>query len=293
MPRKPYISVGQLIDDSWETFRSKTTEYVTVSSWLLITAIFYVVALAFYPTASKLQLGALLTGFERFGIYLFYITGHIVAPILTFWILASLTRLASAHLARKKVDHATALKEGQQIFFPALVTTFLIMFMLILAIVIGFGPSAILAGLGQLVGSQTLIVISSILLIFGSVLAFYLSVKWMGYYFFAPIATMLDGVKGRAALEQSRKLVEGRFWGILARIIVPKLVFILFGVFVFVLLTYFFSIVAGANAGLNLDLQLRINTIIQSVVPIFIVIFINPLIVISDVLLYKSLKASQ
>jgi len=293
MPTKPLISVGQLIDDSWDTYRSRIVEYLTVSSWLLITAILYVVALAFYPAASKLQFGAGLSGLEVFGIYLYALTTFIIAPIITFWLLASLTRLASNHLSRKKVDHKTALREGKEVFLSALLTTVMVFLMMVLAAVIGFGPPALIVGIGELVNVGALVVFGTVLLVLGTLVALVLAVRWMGYYFFGPIETMIDGAKGKAALEISRDLVKGRLWGVLARIIVPKLVFIIFGAFAMSIIAYLVSALIDASAGFNLDLQLRIATMTQSVVPILIVIVLNPLVVISDVLLFRSLKASR
>lgn len=293
MPSNPLLSVGQLIDNSWELFRSKMVEYLSVSSWLLVTAILHVIALAFYPSVSKLQLNADLTNLEIFGMYLYALTFYIIAPIFAFWILASMTRMVRMHLSRRKLDHVQALKEGRDIFFPTLVTTAMVILMLILALVIGFAPSAILAGLGSWLNLGVLTVIASILLLIGVFVSCYLSVQWMGYYFFGPVATIFDNKRGKAALETSRNLVEGRFWAVLARIVVPKLVFMLFGVFLMYIIAMVTSIVIDTVAGLNLDLFLRLTTIVDTVIPIVIVILINPLVIISDVLLFQSLKESR
>ncbi len=293
MPSKPLITVGQLIDDSWETYRSKIVEYLAVSCWILITAILYVVALAFYPAASKLQFGAVLTGTDVFGVYLYALTTFIIAPIMTFWVLTSITRMVRTHLSRKRPDHKKALKEGWKIFIPAAITTIMVVLMVGLAILIGFAPPAIVAAIGQSFGLTSLIVIGSLLLIAGMFVSVFLSIRWMGYYFFGPIATMLDGARGMKALELSRDLVRDRFWAVLARIAVPKLVFIIFGVFAMYLAAFAARILIDASAGLNLDLQLRITTMTETVVPILIVVLINPLIIISDVLLYRSLKETR
>jgi hypothetical protein len=290
MPSKKLISVGQLIDDSWEAYRSRITEYLAVSCWMLVVAILYVIALAFYPAASKLQFGLNFTGVEMFGVYLYAATFFIISPILTFWIMTSLARMVKMQLARRKPNHKKALKEGREVFIPAAVTTIMVMLMLALSILIGFAPAVVAAGIGQLLGMGSMIVIATVLLMIGMVVTLYLAIRWVGYYFFGPMASMLDGIKGMKALELSRDLIKGRFWGVMARIAVPKLVFIIFGVFAMSLTAFIVGMFIDASAGLNLDLQLRITTMTQTIIPILIVVLINPLIIISDVLLYRSLK---
>ncbi|PJA45163.1 hypothetical protein CO174_05005 [Candidatus Uhrbacteria bacterium CG_4_9_14_3_um_filter_50_9] len=293
MPSKPLISVGQLIDQSWDIFRGRLVELLSVSGWVLVTAILYAIALSFYPSATKLGLGGDLSNMEFIGVILFALNTFIISPIITFWVYISLTRMVRAHLARRSVDHASAIKEGRQAFIPALITTIMVLLMLVLAIVIGFGPPAIIAGIGAWFSVSGLIFVGNLLLIFGLFLALYLSVQWMVYYFFAPIATINDNLKGRQALEASRRLVAGKFWEVLARIIVPKLVFLSFGVFAMTMFSYVATFFVDASGGLNLDLQLRLTTMTNTIIPIMIVVLINPLIIISDVLLYQSLKDNR
>jgi hypothetical protein len=290
MPSKSLISVGQLIDQSWEVFRGRTIELLSVSGWILITAILHVIALSFYPSATKLVLGGNLSTIEFTGVVLFAINTFIVSPIITFWVYTSLTRMTRAYLSRINTNHSIAMKEGRCVFIPAAVTTFMIFLMLILAMVIGFAPPAIIAGIGAWLSISSLVVIGNLLLIFGILLALYLSVQWMVYYFFAPIATINDGKRGRQALEASRRLIAGNFWGVLMRIVVPKLVFLSFGVFIMAIISYISLFFIEASGGLNLDLQLRLITMTNTIIPIVIVVLINPFFIISDVLLYQSLK---
>ncbi|MBT5808467.1 hypothetical protein HOI18_04315 [Candidatus Uhrbacteria bacterium] len=287
---KPLISVGQLIDESFNVYKTRITELLGVSGWILVTAILYVIALAFYPSSSALTLRSDLTGGEMFGIGLYALTAYLIAPILTFWIYTSLTRMVKTHLSRKRPDHKMALKEGKEVLIPAAITTFMVLLMLLLAIVIGFAPPAIIAGIGAWLNVSGLVLIGNLLLVLGIFVALYLSFQWMVYYFFAPIITILEKTPSKKALEASRKLVRGKFWQALIRIVVPKLVFIAFGLFVMVIVGYIGNVLVDASAGISLDLQLRIATMTDAVLPTLIVIFINPLIIISDVLLYQSIK---
>ena len=164
------------------------------------------------------------------------------------------------------------------------------MLRVLLAVVIGFGPAMIFAAIGSLTNLSSLIILANVLLVMGIFVALFLSIKWTVYYLLAPLMTILDDTRGKEALAQSRSLIEGRFWAVLARMIIPKLVFVLFGVFVMSIIGYLIGILISASAGINLDIQLRISTMTQTIIPILIATFINPLIIISDVFLLRSLK---
>lgn len=293
MPTKKLISVGELIDQTWEVFRGQLSDFLAVSSWLLITAILYTISLALYPSVQNLQFSAAIGNTAFSGVILYAFTTYLLAPFLSFLIYLALTRLSASAFSRSRTSHNQALKEGWNIFLPALLTTIMVGLMLVLALVIGFAPPAIIAGIGTWLSVSGLVLIGNLLLLFGIFVSLYLSIQWTTYYFFAPIVTILDDVRGKKALEISRKLVAGRFWGILARIAVPKLVFLSFGIFAMTILAYSANIMIDASAGLNLDLQLRLTTMFNTIIPIVIVVLINPLIVISDVLLFRSLKETR
>lgn len=288
---KTLISVGQLIDETWDIYKIRFTEILTISSWLLVSAILLTIGLIYYPTVTQITVGNGYSSGNRFGIILFSLTSLVIAPIISFWIYNSVTRAVGAHVSNKKLNPTIAMKEGVQSFFPALVTTLMVVLMLILAVVIGMAPPAIVAGIGALTGSSTLIILGNIALVIGIFIATFLTIKWGVYYILAPIITILDGLKGKMALAQSRQLIEGRFWAVLGRTAIPKILFMILGVVMMSIAGYLVSIFIDASGGFNTDLQLRISTITNTIAPILIAIIINPMIIIADVLLLKSLRS--
>ena len=182
------------------------------------------------------------------------------------------------------------MQEGKKLFLPTLLTSLMVLLMVLFAIVIGFGPPVVLATIGSLLHVSALIIISNILLIIGIFVALFLMIKWSVYYLLSPLFTILDGIKGKAALEESRTLIQGRFWSVLSRFAIPKLVFFIFGVTAMYIISYAAAIVISASSGISLDIQLRIGTLLQTIIPILIASFVNPLILISDVLLLRSLQ---
>ncbi|MBI4435744.1 hypothetical protein HY630_03665 [Candidatus Uhrbacteria bacterium] len=288
---KPLLSVGELIDQSWDVFRSRMSELLSISGWVLATAILFAIALAFYPTASKLSLGADLTGLETVGVLLFSFTSLVVTPILSFWIYIALTKAVGAHFDHKTVNPKAIMHNVRTLFFPTLLTSVMVILVVLLAIVIGLAPAAVLATLGVLTVFGPFIIIANLLLIAGLFFAVFLSIKWVVYYFMAPYLTMLDGTPAKLALATSRQLIAGRFWAVLIRVVVPKLVFVIFGVFAMSIIAYVVSILIDFSAGLNVDIQLRISTMTTTIVPILIAVLINPLVIISDILLLRSLRS--
>lgn len=288
---KSLISVGQLIDESWEVYKKHFASFLAISSWLLISAILIAISLAYYPTVTQITTGTGYTGGQTFGIALFSFTSIVISPLLSFWIYTSITRATSAYTKGRKLAPKAAMNEGRKIFIPAIITSIMVVLMILLAIVIGMAPPAIIASIGALVGSGALIIIGNIALVIGIFVATFLAAKWLVYYIFAPFITILDGTKAKMALAESRQLIEGRFWAVLGRVAIPKIVFTIVGVFMMSIAGYLVGIFIDAAGGFNTDLQLRISTITTSVVPIVITMLINPLIVIADVLLLKSLRS--
>lgn len=287
------ISIGRLIDESWEVYKAHFQDFLSISSWLLLLAILYVLSLALYPSASTLWFSNELLTSENIGVFLFVFTNYVIAPLLGLWVVIALARQARTFLQGRTITPKRAHEETKPLFIPTLIVSLMVSFLLVVAILIGLGPSILLAGIGTLVNSITLVGIGNMLIIVGLLVAIVLLFKWMVEYYLSPIATIVDGIFGKKALIQSRQLTRGRFWSVFLRLLIPKLVFIIFGVFLMLIIAYVMEIFLDVVSGLNLDLELRIKTIVESVFPIVIAALINPLIIIADVMLYRALKGEQ
>jgi len=106
----------------------------------------------------------------------------------------------------------------------------------------------------------------------------------------APYVCVIDGVEKKSALIQSRLLVQGRFWSTLIRIVLPKFVFVLFGIGFAAIATFMIKIFINGATGMTVDQSLHLLTISTNVLSVLIAIFLNPLLILSDVILYKNLK---
>lgn len=285
------ITIGELIDRSWEHYHKEFASLMSVSGWILLVAIFNVATLALYPSASRLlTANTTLTGPEAVGVAMYAFSNWILGPLLGLWIFIALIRLIRSQLSGKRAGVREALMDGKKYFLPTLAVTALIFLILVAATAIGFGPSIILSLLATVTKLGFLSVLATIALIVGLMVSLVLGVRWSVHYYFAPFTLLVDDVRGKATLTAARKLVEGRFWGVLLRLALPKIVFILVGVLIMALVQFVFSVVSNAFSGLSLDIQLRIGTVFLSVLSTVVAAFINPLIVASDLMLYQSLK---
>lgn len=287
----PLLSVGELIDRSWEHYRRDFVDLLSVSGWILVPAILNVVALSIYPAASKIIGTGALTRPEAAGVGLYAFSTWIVAPIIGLWAFIALVRLVRAELSGRRGGVREAMQDGTRLFGPTLLVSVYIFLIMLAVVAIGFAPPAILALIASALGGNTAVsVISGLVAIVGVVAALVLGLRWSVHYYFAPFALLIDDVRGKQALAASRALVAGKYWSVLLRVLVPKIVYILLGAILMAVVGFVLSIATTALTGLNVDVQLRLTTIVTSVLSTMVAALLNPLIVSADLMLYQSLK---
>ncbi len=285
------ITIGELIDRSWEHYHKEFSSLMSVSGWILLVAIFNVATLALYPSASRLlTVNTTLTKPEAVGVAMYAFSNWVLGPLLGLWIFITLIRLIRSQLSGRRAGIREALADGKKYFLPTLAVTAMIFLILVAVVLIGFGPSLILSLLATVTKLGFLTVLATISLVVGVMASLVLGIRWSVHYYFAPFTLLVDDVRGKAALTAARKLVDGRFWQVLIRLALPKILFILVGVLLMALVQFVFSVVSSAFVGLSVDVQLRISTIVLSVLSTVVAALINPLIVASDLMLYQSLK---
>ncbi|MCX6715263.1 MAG: hypothetical protein NTX72_05640 [Candidatus Uhrbacteria bacterium] len=286
---KPLISIGDLIDQSWNKYRSSLPFFLQLSGWLILIAILNAVATLLYPNAGAIAYHTNFSFNEVTGVILYGFTNIILSPLLGFWVFVSLAIGAKSVLRGEQMSITSVMRETKRRYFPALAVTALVGLTLLLAQVITLGPSLLLGAVGFWMQNAWILGVANGLLIIGLIVSVILTSKWTLYYMMAPYAAILDRAKNKEALKKSRTLTEGKFWSVLARIVLPKLVFVLFGALIILLINLVLNTFIINATGLNLDVQQRIGELTASILPMLLAIFLNPLIFLSDVLLYQSL----
>ena len=287
------ISVGELIDQSWTLYRAQFRAFMSLSGWLLIVAILNIIALILYPTVGALSLHSSLSHSEITGVLLYIFANFVVSPLLGLGIFIAMTQAADNTIEKRSFTFKQILLGTKNRYGSALIVTVLAACMIILAQIITIGPGILFVTLGLWINNAVILALADILMMLGAVASLILTIRWIMYYFMAPYANVLDGTQKKDALVRSRTLISGRFWRALLRVVLPKFVFFLFGLFFVTFISLLIQLLVNGSTGLSIDTSVRIGSLANSILPLLITILINPLMILSDVLLYKNLKGDR
>ncbi len=287
------ISVGELIDQSWNLYCGQFRTLMRLSGWLIIVAILNVIALVLYPTVGALSLHSSLTHSETAGVLLYIFTNFIVSPLLGLGIFIAIVQAADAAISKRPIDFKQIFQGTLNRYGSALIVTVLVACTVILAQIITIGPGILFVILGTWSNNTIILICADFLIMIGAFSSVILTIRWVMHYLLAPYANILDGTQKKAALTQSRELIRGRFWTVCVRVILPKFVFFLFGVFFVAITSLIIQLLISGSTGLNIDTSVRIGSFADSILPLLVAIFINPLMILSDVLLFKNLKGDR
>lgn len=287
------ISVGQIIDRSWQHYTKHFVELMSITSWLLVIALLQIVSSWFYPELVLDPAASVhLNGIEVVGVILYALTLFVITPAISIWVFNAVIIAVDRQAQNKKMNFREISKEARRLFFPRL--------LVIVLVALSIGSSFLLLTPGILTNflatsteSSALSLLAVLLLFFGTiamgVAVICLSIRLV----FSAYTLLVDGLHGRAALRQSLALTKGRFWSVFWRVILPKIIFF-FGFFaaqvilLFILRTFVLNV-----AGLNVILATRLYTIGSSVIFVVLTALVNPLIMIADYHLYRSVKENR
>lgn len=292
MTPSPLLSIGHLIDAAWEAYRHRYAEFLSLSGWLVVSTILSVIALTFYPTASKLaSAGIDFTSFEIIGVFLYFVTHLIIEPVIGLFVFVAIIRLTEQSPDRQKAVRESV-EEAKKLFLPAAGIAIVFGLLITLIPLIGMGIPFSIGAIGVATENAFLLLLGNILLVLGIMISFVCVIRFFLFYAFALYARVIDGITGKNSFRASQALVKGRFWAVFGRYAVPKIVFILFGIVAIFLVGFVVQMLIGIFSGLNVDLQLRLTSIALTVIPSIVVILIYPLMILSDTVLYHELTKS-
>lgn len=287
------ISLSELIDHVWEQYRSSLVSFLSISGWVLIAGLFYVIALALYPTVDQLILTEGLTTGQTIGVILFALTRNVLAPIVALWAFIACVQFGMTQLAGRGTV-AAAMRQGWKQFLPTLAATALFFGLIFVSFLITTGPGFLLSFLTT--GSYDagwMVLLRNLLVVLGVPAAVYFSIRWFVEYQFAPLVVALGEKKPMDSFAASRTLLKNRFWAVAVRSIVPKLVFLLLGAAGLWVLSTISSVGLSMLTGFGLSFVARIGSFLSVLFSwVLYPMFVLPLIYLCDVHLYRSLKDS-
>ena len=287
------LSVGDLIDQSWNLYRAQFRAFMKLSGWMLIIAVLNIIALFLYPTAGALTYHSTLTTPELCGVILYAITDFLISPLLGLWIFISVTQAANAAASGQQIQPTSIFRGTKNRYFSALVVVVLVTCMIILAQLITLGPGILFELIGGWMQNAVVLAAAAILMIVGAFISCILTTKWILHFYMASYANVIDGAQKMDALTRSKNLIQGRFWNVLVRVVLPKFVFILFSIFFITFISLSIQIFLNGSSLLGTDLANRMSNLNDTVLPLLAAILINPLIILSDVILYKHLNGPR
>lgn len=285
------ISVGQILDQTWEHYTKHFKTIMKISLWFFLIALLMILGNFLTPvnlTESFLAEPQTNVG-SSIGFVLIILTSLLVYPILAIWIFLSLIPLIQQQTLKQKIEAKTAGLAGVKKFFHYILILIIKMLAVLLAVVVMIpGIALSIYGISQQ-GGPWVGSISVLLLFFGAVtglaILIYISVKlaFIGY------SLMLENKKHWYAIKDSMNLTRGRFWSVLWRLFVPKLIF---GVAAMLIQGFiFFAAMPLLNvSALSVEASLRITDIIYYLVASGMSVIFVPLLVIADYKIYDNLR---
>ncbi len=285
------ITVGQILDTTWDHYTKHFKIIMRISLWFFLIALLMIVGKFLTPVnpAELLIANPQVSITSNIGYLIIILTSLVVSPILAVWIFLSLIKLIDTQNTGKNTDPTTAGLEGGKQFFHYLIILVFKLVALSLPLVLMIpGIALSIYGVtekgGPWVGS-----VSMLLLFFGAIAGLILLAYITVQLAFIAFALMLDGKKHINAIKDSTELVKGRFWSVLWRLFVPKLIFGVAAMMIQGII--FFAVVPILSfSTLNIEASLRIADITYYLVASGMSVIFVPLLVIADYKIYDSLR---
>lgn len=278
------ITVGQVLDSSFEHCKKHYQELIAITLWMVVASIPSVVGKLIAPGGDD---SALSSGdWLSFGLSLF---GAILVVVVSVWMYAALILAIADQANNKRTSLSKIYTQAWKQFIPYALLTFLVA-LIIAAMALIAAPGYILliaSGVTNLNG--TLAVLGAPLFFVGASLALFLIIKYSIELAFAPFNLLLEKQGVVESIKNSLKLVKGRWWAVFARFVLPKLVYLL----LILVITMVVFTAIGILMGILVDTSPVVVFLIYAfslLLRVFLSTIITPLIIATDYFLYDSLR---
>ena len=282
---KSLISLGSLIDTSFEHYKKHLAAILGITLWLLVAAL---------PSAFGILLARAGYDLDAFTFLSFGLNllGGILTALASLHITVALILTLREQRQGKTVDPRTFLKKAFSLDLSYLWATILkSVFVAIsplapLALSIALLAFAFTTQNSLLINVLAGIVFITLLVALGGAIKFSLS------YAFVPYATVLDGARGMESLRVSAALVRGRWWDTFWRSVLPKALYTLIFVIVLAIILWITGMIAIAvsqESFLLAKLFAFINFSVSTLANAFFI----PLLLLNDYYLYENLRETK
>jgi hypothetical protein len=110
---------------------------------------------------------------------------------------------------------------------------------------------------------------------------------------FSSYALLIENHRGLSALQRSSRLVRGRFWAVLVRFLLPKMLFFFVLFALQGLLLFVLQFAAREIGGLDFLLVGQIFSLGRTIVFLALSALIQPLVLTADYLIFRSITENE
>lgn len=291
------ISLGEVIDKSWDHYVDHFKQLMVISLWALIIPALMVVRIFLAPDGELLALAEILESggdfLSWFGVIFGTLVSLIAVPVITVWIYINIVKAVESQSKNKPVDLKALRAFGWKNFFSYVWVA------LIKAVVTALPVLALIPGIIAIYfnistdGGVFFGVVSTLLMLVGVATAFALITMLSVQLGFAGFERLLGDKRGFKAISGSRSLVKGRFWKTLLRIFVGKLVFFL----VVMVLQFAVMFIVSLGSAITLLSDATMISALFAILNLFLLtgigILSTPIFIIVDYVIYDSLLKTR
>lgn len=282
---KSLLSLGTLIDTSFEHYKKHLPSILGTTLWLLAAAIPSAIGIALSQEGDALNATTWLS-------FSFNILGGIIGVLASIHISVALIASLREQKQGKITDPRVFLKKAfsldlSYIWAIILKNIFVAIIPLVpLIISIVAFVFALRSENGMLVNMLAVIAFATILLALGG------AVKFSLHYNFVPYATVLDGKRGMESLRTSAALVKGRWWVTFWRVFLPKALYTL--IFVVILgITLWATGIVGIALSQGSFFIAKLFALTNFFISTVINAFLIPILLLNDYYVYENLRETK
>ncbi len=298
MPNKPLISIGRLIDVSFNYYVEHFREFIRISAWLCLPLLFTILGVILFDRTPVDELTTQLVagnlaqidlGSIVYGLFLM-----IVNLITGGWILASMILLIKKHRENLPVSDQTISNTSWKLM-PNYLFIYILKTIATIAPLLLLVPGVLIPLINAATVQNMWISIVGLVLIFaGSLAALILVIHLSISLHFSEILYIdQQQAKGLRALKASRALVRGRWFSTMFRLLIPYVLVAIASLVYISLLTLGLSILVVVLLQGNTNALAVVSSIVGELIFTSALIVTTPLYILFAYFLYESLKETR
>ncbi len=290
------ISIGQIIDKTWDTYRFNFPQMMKIMLWLFVSSVFFIIGVIMAPVGdtSFLFSQGLVTPIQTIGMIIASPLTWLVTLAITLWTFISVVLIIDGTRSNKKQD----IKSIQKIGFkklPQFTIVSLLRWLIKESSILAIAPGILLILWNLSSGVNLILGGLSILVTFiGIIVGFVFFTLFSIQFAFAGLENVIGGKGIVASIKGSRNLVKNRFWATLIRLIIPKLLIVM--IIALIGSSLFFLnmlLITSLPTIIDTDAFYRVLSILQQSLTVGLTILTLPLFWIVDYIIYDNLRKTK